>query len=160
MYVLLLTGFTLFVTDFKVQPSQPAVQSETSVDSRSNVQVPFSKIGTASEKTVRYFIVGANCTEQEAGTISLKDMTEPADTVPKVSSNLIFCSELSRNMSLKLERMNTSMLKILDKFIYDYEHFLHIDKYHDPHMDNVMSCQTVENLMKFHLQPLIRLQIF
>jgi hypothetical protein len=134
-----------------VQPSQPAVQSETSVDSRSKAQVPFSKIGTASEKTVRYFIIGANYTEQQDGTISLKDMTEPADTVPKVSSNLTFFSELSRNLS-KLERMNTPMRKILDKFIYEYEHFLHIDRYHDPHMDNVMNCQTVENLMTFHLQ--------
>jgi hypothetical protein len=64
MYVLLLPGFTLIVTDFIVQPSQPAVQSETSVDSRSKVHVPFSIIGTASEKTVRYFTVGANYPEQ------------------------------------------------------------------------------------------------
>ena len=122
------------------------------MDSRSKVQVPFSKIGTASEKTVRHFTVGANCTEQHDGMMSLKDMTEPAETVSKVSSNLTFCSELSRNLSLKLERMNISMHKILDKFIYEYEHFLHIDGYHDPHMDNVMSCQTFENLMKFNLQ--------
>ena len=152
MCVLLLTGFILFVADFKVQPSQPAVKFKTSVDSRSKVEVSFSKIGTASEKTVRYFTFGTNYTEQQEGTISLKDMTEPADTVPKVSSNLTFCSELSRNLSFNLERMNTSVHKILDKFIYEYKHFLHIDRYHDPHMDNVMSCQTVENLMKFHLQ--------
>lgn len=152
MCVLLLTGFTLFVTDFKVQPSQPTLQSETSVDSRSKAQVSFSKIGTASEKTVRYFIFGTNYTEQKDGTMSLKDVTEPADTVPKVPSNLTFCSELSCNLSLKLERMNSSVHKILDKFIYEYENFLHIDKYHEPHMDNFMSCQTVENLMKLHLQ--------
>jgi hypothetical protein len=87
MYVSLLTGFTLFVTDFKVQPYQLAVQSETSVDSRSKVQVPFSKISTASEKTVRYLIVGANCTEQQDGTISLTDMTGPPDTFPKLFAN-------------------------------------------------------------------------
>jgi hypothetical protein len=84
-------------------------------------------------------------------------MTEPADTV---SSNLTFCSELSRNMCLKLERMNTSIHKLLDKFIYEYEHFLHIDRYHDPPMDNVMSCQTIENLMKFHLQDTDKVENF
>ena len=87
VYVLLLTGFTLFVTDFKVQPSQLAVQSETSVDSRTKVQVPFYKISTASEKKVRYFIVGANCTEQQDGTISLTDVTGPPDIFLKLFAN-------------------------------------------------------------------------
>jgi flagellar biosynthesis protein FliP len=109
MYVSLLTGLALFVTDFNVLPPQPDVQSETSVDGRSKVKVPYSKIGTASEKTVKYFVVGANYNEQQDGTISLKDMTESADTFPKVSSNLTYSSEVFRNMSLKLERMNKSV---------------------------------------------------
>lgn len=136
-------------------PLQPAAQSEISVDSRSKVRAPFSETGTASEKTVQHFVVGANYTEQQDGTVSL---TEPADTFPKVSSNLTFCSEVFRKVSLKLQRMNISVHKALDKFIYEYEHFLHIDRYHDPHMDNVLSCQTVENEMKFHLQDTVKVE--
>jgi hypothetical protein len=151
IYVLF-AGFAMLVTDFNVLPTQTAVQSEVSVDSQSKLQVPFSETGTTSEKTVWDFVVSANYTEELDVTISLKDMTESAYTFPKTFPNLTFCSEVFINLSLKLERMNISIHKALDKFSYEYEHFLHIDRYHDPHMDNVMICQTVENGMKLHLQ--------
>jgi hypothetical protein len=112
------------------------------------------KISSASEKTEQNLIACENCTQESAQrnvVTSSGSLTEPVERAQKTLPYGPLCPETRQVLSLKLERMNMSIHKALDKFSSEYKHFLRVHGVNNLYMENTIICQTVAKAVQFHL---------